>query len=77
MSSLLYKGHSISYGATLDETTREYAPTFQIAWQAIDGKRDVHSFTALKRFSTFYDANTAAVEEAIAWADRRLMHREP
>jgi hypothetical protein len=77
MSSLLYKEHTIRTGATRDNTTGEYVPTIEIAWLAIDGKRAIHSYTPPKRCSTFYEANSFAVEEAIAWTDRRLLHLGP
>ena len=44
MSSLLYKRHSIIYGAALDEFTGRYAPTGQIVWHSRKGKHGTHSF---------------------------------
>ena len=72
MSSLLYKGHSIIYGAALDEFTREYVPTGQIVWHAHKGKHGTHSFTLSKLFSTANEAKAAAVEAAIVWTDVRI-----
>jgi hypothetical protein len=77
MSSLLYKGHSIIYGAGLDEFTGRYAPTGQIVWHAAKGKHGAHSFTLSKLFSTADEAKAAAVEEAIRWTDQRLIHVGP
>jgi hypothetical protein len=77
VSSLLYKDYTIRTGATRDEITGEYAPTVQIAWQEVDGKRETHSFTLPKRCGTFYEANSVALEEGKAWADRRLVHLGP
>jgi hypothetical protein len=77
VSSLLYKDHTIRAWATRDEITGEYAPTVQIAWETIDGRRETHSFTLPKRCSTFYEAHSIAIEEAMAWADRRLIHVGP
>jgi hypothetical protein len=72
MKSLLYKGHSIVYGASLDDFTGKYAPTGQIAWQTLEGKQKKHTFTMSKLFPTVYEAKAVAVEEAIAWTDQRL-----
>ncbi|MGH7930385.1 MAG: hypothetical protein ACREQV_21650, partial [Candidatus Binatia bacterium] len=63
MSSLLYKRHSIIYGAALDEFTGEYAPTGQIVWHTVKSKHGTHSFTLSKLFSTASEAKAAAVEE--------------
>ena len=72
MSSLLYKRHSIIYGAALDEFTRKYVPSGQIVWHTRKGKHGAHSFTLSKLFSTASEAKAVAVEEAITWTDERL-----
>jgi hypothetical protein len=77
MSSLLYQGHSIIYGAAFDEFTGEYAPTGQIAWQTGEGKRKKRSFTISRLFPTAYEAKAVAAEEAIAWTDQRLAYLRP
>ena len=76
MSSLLYKGHSIIYGAALDPFTGQYAPTGQIVWHALKGKHGTHSFTLAKLFSTANEAKAIALKEAITWADQRLAASE-
>ena len=77
MSSLLYKGHSIIYGASLDQFTGKYVPTGQIVWRAAKGKYGTHSFTLSRLFATADEAKALAAEEAIAWAERRLVHVGP
>jgi hypothetical protein len=74
MSSLLYKRHSIIYGAALDQFTGKYAPTGQVVWHAAKGKHGSHSFTISELFSTAAAATAAAAEEAIAWAERRFVN---
>ena len=74
MSSLLYKGHSIIYGAALDDFTGRYAPRGQSVWHGAKGKYGAHSFTLSELFSTANEAKAAAAEEAIARAERRLVH---
>jgi hypothetical protein len=71
MKTLLYKGHSVIYGAALDGFTGKYAPTGQISWQSPARK---HSFTLSKLFSTAQEATAVAVEEAIARTDDRLAY---
>jgi hypothetical protein len=73
MSSLLYKGHSIIYAAALDELTGKYVPTGQIVWHTVKRRHGAHSFTLSKLFSTANEAKAAAVEEAMAWAEHRLL----
>ncbi len=77
MSSLLYKGHSIIYGAALDKFTGRYVPTGQVLWHTLKGKHGTHSFTLSELFSTADAAQAVAAEEAIAWADRRLIQLRP
>ena len=77
MSSLLYKGHSIIYGAALDRFTGKYAPKGQLLWHGVKGKHGTHSFTLSELFPTADQAKAAAAEEAIAWAERRLVHLKP
>jgi hypothetical protein len=72
MSSLLYKGHSIIYGAALDEFTGKYVPTGQIVWHMARGNHGTHSFTLSILFSTANEAKAVALEQAIGWADERL-----
>jgi membrane-bound lytic murein transglycosylase len=74
MSSLLYKGHSITTEATRDEITGKYKPVVHVTWKTTDGRHTEHSFTLPSRCSTFNEANTRAFAEAKAWADRRLIH---
>jgi len=74
MSSLLYKGHSIIYGAALDEFTGKYIPTGQIVWHTVKRKHGAHSFTLSNLFCTANEAKAVALEQAIAWADERLSH---
>jgi hypothetical protein len=77
VSSLLYRDHTIRYGATLDQNTKRYNATVEISWQTIYGQPDRHSFVVAKPCSTMYEAKELAVQEAIAWADRRLVHLGP
>jgi hypothetical protein len=77
MSSLLYKRHSIIYGAALDQFTGKYAPTGQIVWHSAKGKHGTHCFTLSELFSTAAEAKAAAAEEAIAWAERRFINAGP
>lgn len=77
MSSLLYRGHSIIYGAALDKFTGKYAPTGQLLWHGAKGKYGTHSFMLSELFSTAEEAKAAAAAEAISWADRRLLHLGP
>jgi hypothetical protein len=77
MSSFLYKGHSIIYGAALDKFTGRYAATGQLLWHAAKGKYGTHCFTLSELFSTADEAKAAAAQEAIAWAERRLLHLGP
>jgi hypothetical protein len=76
MSSLLYKGHSIIYGAILDVGTRRYAPTAQIVWHAPKGKHDTHSFTLIDEFDSVSEAKATALQKAMDWADQRLASPE-
>ena len=62
MSSLLYKRHSIIYGAALDEFTGKYAPTGQIVWHSRKGKHGAHSFALSELFSTADGAKAVAEE---------------
>ena len=66
MSSLLFKGHSVIYGAALDKFTRKYAPTGQLLWHGAKGKHGTHSFTLSELFSTADQAKAAAAAEAIS-----------
>ena len=68
MSSLLYKRHSIIYGAALNEFTGRYAPTGQIVWHSRKGKHGAHSFALSELFSTADEAKAVAEEEAKTWA---------
>ena len=77
MSSFLYEGHSIIYGAALDNFSGRYAPTGQLLWHNTKGKYGTHSFTLSELFSTAEEAKAAAATEAISWAKRRLVGREP
>jgi hypothetical protein len=72
MSSLLYKGHSIIYGAAFDQFTGRYAPTAQIVWHGRKGKHGTSSFTLSELFDTASDAKAVALKGAICWADERL-----
>lgn len=74
MSTQLYKDYAITTEATHDEVTGQYTPVVRIAWRAIDGKRDTHSFILPKPCSTLDEANTVGMEVATAWADRHLIH---
>jgi hypothetical protein len=76
MSSLLYKGHSIIYGAILDLATRRYAPTAQIVWHAPKGKHGTHSFTLIEEFDSVSEAKATALQKAMDWADQRLASPE-
>ena len=71
MSSLLYKGHSIIYGAALDPLTGQYVPTGQIVWHTVKRKHGTHSFTFSKIFPTTNEAKAVALAAAIAWTDER------
>ncbi len=73
MSSLLYKRHSIIFGAAIDKFTGQYAPTGQIIY-TVKRKYGTHSFTLSKLFSTADEAKTIALDEAIAWTDQHLAH---
>jgi hypothetical protein len=68
MSSLLYKKHSIIYGAALEEFSGRYAPTGQIVWHTVKRKHGAHSFTLSEGFATATEAQAIALKEAIAWA---------
>jgi hypothetical protein len=72
MSSLLYKRHSIIYGAALDRFTGKYAPIGQIVWHMPKGKHGTHSFAISELFSTADEAKAVALEQAIGWATERL-----
>jgi hypothetical protein len=50
MSSLLYKGHSLIYGATFDNFTGSYAPTGQVLWHGAKGKHGTHPL----RFANYF-----------------------
>jgi hypothetical protein len=72
MQSLLYKDHSIIYGAALDAFTGQYAPTGQIAWRTREGKHAKRSFTLSILLLRADEAKAAAAEEAIRWTDEHL-----
>jgi len=77
MSSLLYKRHSIIYGAALDEFAGKYAPTGQIVWHSRKGKHGAHSFALSELFSTADGAKAVAEKEAKTWAEHRLVDVRP
>ena len=76
MSSLLYKGHSIIYGAALDRLAGLYVPTGQIVWHLAKGNHGTHSFALSELFATATEAKAIALKEATAWADQRLAAHE-
>ena len=77
MSSFLDKGNSIIYGAALDKFTGRYVPTGQLLGHAAKGKCGMQPFTLSGPFFTASEAKAAAAAEAISWAERRLVGREP
>jgi hypothetical protein len=77
MGTTLYKNHVITADANWDKGTEKYASVVRVVWQEIDGKREVHSFTLDEQYPTFDEAYAIAFEEAIAWADRRLIRVGP
>ena len=76
MSSLLYKRHSIIYGAALDEFTGRYAPTGQIVWHSRKGK---HGIPLLCRnyFLRLTRQKVVAQEEAKTWLSAGLVDVRP
>ena len=73
MSSLLHKGHSIIYGAALDQFTGRMRPRLK-SWHSVKGQHGTHCFTLSELFPTADEAKAVAAEEAIAWTERRLAH---
>jgi hypothetical protein len=76
MSSFLYKGHSIIYGAALDGFTRQYLATGQLVWHGPKRNHGTHSFILSVPFATASEARVFALKEAIKLADERLAASE-